>query len=560
MQKLKIVAFLLSSAGILRMHFGGTVYLINWCLRSSFESGFKLMVVRLLEKAAYLQRSNRSWYQRWIDRYEHLATRGPIAATQVDVLLTPKGELGSLWRQCIEMLLTMPEVGMIFIPVGETTGSDQWSSKKIALISDYVEFADVLKASPSPILCHLLQPAVPDLHQCRLVTDAPGADWGVVISDHDYLIDGLRSQPYFKPGWCEELLAEPGYLPFYFAGKTTLMSTLLSLSGPVTDGSSLFNQLRDVNQIRMRHKILGHCLTASAGSRVQLSSGQSDESNPFAVTMQKIKGKPKKVSVLIPTKDALALLQPCIESIEKNSADCDLEIVVIDNGSRDADIIEWLEKAVKAGRLKVLSCDYDFNWSKLNNDGASICDGEVLIFLNNDTLVISPDWIEILSNRALQPGVGIVGPLLLYPDQTIQHAGIVFGYGGFADHLYVGEPVVKRPTEIFVSPLQPRTVSAVTGACLVILRSTFDMLGGFDESLTVAGDVDLCLRATGMGLSNFYEPAARLYHLESKTRKGGLPESDKLHLQQLIQQVLPDGDPFYNPNLSLKSRSPFYQF
>ena len=164
-------------------------------------------------------------------------------------------------------------------------------------------------------------------------------------------------------------------------------------------------------------------------------------------------------------KDNWELTNACINSILKKSTYSNYEIIILDNRSENQETLNWLKNlSQKDNRIKVYKADMEFNWSKLNNFGISKANGEVYIFLNNDTLVISPDWLERLSENALRENIGVVGALLLYEDKTIQHAGVVVGMGGWADHVFKGMQYTNYDT-LFVSPTKNRNVLAVTGAC-----------------------------------------------------------------------------------------------
>ncbi|MFD0666751.1 glycosyltransferase [Ramlibacter sp. MAHUQ-53] len=263
------------------------------------------------------------------------------------------------------------------------------------------------------------------------------------------------------------------------------------------------------------------------------------------------------VSIIIPTRDRIDLLAPCIDSILERSTWANFEVIVIDNGSA-----EPASKAYFAGlpardaRLKVVDAPIDFNWSRLNNIGVRHAAGEFLVFLNNDTLVITPDWLERLVEVAALPDVGTVGPLLLFEDGTIQHAGVVVGMGGWADHVFRGAEPVHFPSP-YVSAMVPRNVLAVTGACVAIERAKFERLGGFDESFIICGsDVEIGLRAHRAGLQNLYWPQVRLTHLESKTRTPHVPEPDFVQSRLKYAPFRTEGDPFYNPNLDAMSQAP----
>ena len=231
-----------------------------------------------------------------------------------------------------------------------------------------------------------------------------------------------------------------------------------------------------------------------------------------------IKYKPL-VSIIIPTKDNLACLSVCINSILTKSTYDNYEIILLDNNSEEAATKAWLaNQSENNPKIRVISADYLFCWSRLNNHGISEANGDVYIFLNNDTEIVSNDWMERLTEQAMRNDTGFVGPLLLYGDETIQHAGVVVGIGGWADHIFKG----MKPIHIaspYVSPLVMRNVLAVTGSCLTVSKKTIDNIGKFDESFIVCGsDVEICLRAYENGLNNIYDPFVVLYHFESRTR------------------------------------------
>jgi glycosyltransferase involved in cell wall biosynthesis len=265
-------------------------------------------------------------------------------------------------------------------------------------------------------------------------------------------------------------------------------------------------------------------------------------------------------SIIIPTRDKADLLEACIQSIHRHTTGVAYEILVLDNGSTEPETQACFQRLTQDARVRVIEAHIPFNWSRLNNIGRSHARGQVLVFLNNDTEIITPDWLVRLVEYALLPDVATVGPLLLYPDRTIQHAGVVVGMGGWADHIFKSEPVQHYPTP-FISSIVPRNVLANTGACVAVATERFDTLGGFDEAFEICGsDVELGIRAHKRGLLNVYMPAARLLHLESKTRSPHVPEVD---FQQSAIKYAPyrlEGDPFFNPNLDLSATSPRPRF
>jgi GT2 family glycosyltransferase len=186
----------------------------------------------------------------------------------------------------------------------------------------------------------------------------------------------------------------------------------------------------------------------------------------------------------------------------------------------------------------------------MNNLAAREAKGEVLLFLNNDIEVVAPNWIEAMLEHAQRPEVGAVGAKLVYPDGTVQHAGVVVGIGGFADHAF-RHLDGGAPGYLHLASLV-RDVSAVTGACMMVRRQVFESLGGFDERLRVAfNDVDFCLRLGERGLGVVYTPHAVLTHHESASRGALHPRSEYLFMRRRWGELVARGDPFYNPNLTL---------
>lgn len=263
------------------------------------------------------------------------------------------------------------------------------------------------------------------------------------------------------------------------------------------------------------------------------------------------------VSIIIPTRDRLDLLAPCIASILRQSTWQRLEIVVVDNGSVEPATRDYLAQlAASEARVRVVDAPIEFNWSRLNNIGVRHAKGEFLVFLNNDTLVITPDWLERLMEVASLPDVATVGAQLLFEDGSIQHAGVVVGMGGWADHVYRGAEPVHFPSP-FISAMVPRNVLASTGACVAIARAKLETLGGFDEAFQICGsDVELGIRAHRAGLQNIYWPQVRLTHLESKTRSPHVPAPDFEQSALKYGAFRTEGDPFYNRNLDPMSQRP----
>ena len=268
--------------------------------------------------------------------------------------------------------------------------------------------------------------------------------------------------------------------------------------------------------------------------------------------------RPRFVSVIIPTRDRIDLLAPCVEGLYATNAPGSFEVIVLDNGSTQPETRQWLTDAeTRLADFRVVPAPGTFNWSRLNNVGMEHAKGDVYVFLNNDTEPTHEHWLARLADVACRDDVGVVGALLLYPNGRIQHAGVVTGFSGLAAHVYCGvDP--ESDGHLFVSPTVPRNVAAVTGACLAVARDRIEAIGGFDEAYRISGgDVELCIRAMVRGYVNVYLPDVRLIHHESQSRKREDPETDVNRLRELVAEHCPR-DPYYHAALSLTSLYPSY--
>lgn len=269
------------------------------------------------------------------------------------------------------------------------------------------------------------------------------------------------------------------------------------------------------------------------------------------------------VSILIPNKDHVADLRRCIDSITTKSSYDNYEIIVIENNSTDPAIFEYYETLKKHPAIKVVEYKDKFNYSRINNFGETFANGEYLILLNNDTEVVTRNWIEELLMYAQREDVGAVGCMLYYEDYTIQHAGIVIGLGAHRTAGHTHYKMAKENLGYMGRLCYAQNVSAVTGACLMTKKSLYDELKGLDEDFAVAlNDVDFCLRLREKGYLNIFTPFAELFHYESKSRGTDVTEEASLEnanrynkeselFRNKWAKVLEEGDPYYNPNFSL---------
>jgi GT2 family glycosyltransferase len=410
-------------------------------------------------------------------------------------------------------------------------------------------------------------------------------DVDVVYSDEDKIDEfGQRSLPYFKPDWAPESLLARNYISHLGVYRRSLVEDVGGFRSGF-EGSQDYDLLLRVTERteRVEHipRVLYHWRVHSGSSAaVRDQKGYSHEAGLAALreaidrrgepgtivdddlpaglyTVRYEIRRPGKVSIIIPTRDHGTDVDLCLRSIFERSTYSNVEVVLLDNGSRDPESLrifhEWSSRDPE--RVRIVPYDVPFNFSLVNNYAARQSTGEYLLFLNNDTEVVTPDWIEGMLEQAQRPAIGAVGAKLLYPDDTVQHAGVIVGLGGVAGHSHKH---FKADAPGYFYTLQTvNNVSAVTGACAMIRREVFEEVGGFDEELAIAfNDVDLCLRIRAAGYRNVYLPHVVLYHHESKSRGyEDTPEKQARFLreQQVMHErwktdILPD--PYYNINLT----------
>lgn len=414
-------------------------------------------------------------------------------------------------------------------------------------------------------------------------------DVALIYSDEDQVsAEGAPIKPFFKPDWSPHLAMSQAYLGHLVCIHKEVLDFELDTD---LNGSQDYDLwLRCCSKLQDQHiyhlpMVLYHWRThpTSTASNAdnkpyaQEAGRQAVErfvhhrykdhslsvvNGTFGLTYQlAFPEMPKTmVSIIIPTKDKVDLLAKCIESIVHFTTGVSYEFIVLDNRSEEAESQAYFKAVLeKYNNVQVLAADMPFNWSRLNNMGARAANGQVLLFLNNDTEATHADWLKNLAGHALLPDVGVVGALLLFPDGTIQHSGVVVGMGGWADHVFHA----RRPNHFdvsnpYVSPVLTRNVTAVTGACMALSAEKFQSMGGFDERFEICGsDIDICLTAHRKGYFNVLCAQSQLIHHESKTRGKTVPPVDfymsSLKYEPYRTQAV---DPFFNPNLSLHHTTP----
>ena len=416
------------------------------------------------------------------------------------------------------------------------------------------------------------------------INQNPGA--GLIYSDEDkFDKSGRRFDPYFKCEWNVDLFYSHNLITHLGAYRADLLNDIGGFREGLEGSQDYDLALRCIerlepNQIYHIPRILYHWRVHDE------STAKSGDAKPYALRagkkaldehfrrqgvnaiaellefgmyrMRYVLPDPMPlVSLIILTRNGLQFLQRCIESILKKTTYPNYEILVIDNASDDPAIYRYFKEIEADARIRVVRDDRPFNFSVLNNAAVKLVRGEVVGLLNNDLEVISPEWLSEMVSHALRPGMGAVGARLWYPNNTLQHGGVVIGLGGVAGHSHKHLPQ-KMPGYFWRANLI-QNYSAITAACLVIRKSVFEKVGGLNEAdLQVAfGDVDFCLRVREAGYRNIWTPYAELYHHESATRgHENTPEKQKRFVKEVTYMKQQWGDtllrdPAYSPNLTL---------
>ena len=422
------------------------------------------------------------------------------------------------------------------------------------------------------------------------INEHPDAD--VLYSDEDKLDNtGRRCDPYFKPDWNPELFYCQNFINHLGVYRTSMVRAAgcfrmgfegsqdydLALrltsatDGPIVhvphvlyhwrkfEGSATFSTTQLDKATAAARRAIEEQL-ASLGEQVTVIEGEGG----YHRVIRQDPDRWPRVSVIVPTRDHVEVLAPCINGLLDGTDYPALEILIADNESSDPKTEGFLAEVAQRG-VRVLRLPGPFNFSRINNAAAREAAGEILLFLNNDTSVIDRSWLKEMIRHAMRPGVGAVGARLLYPDGAVQHAGVVLGIGGVAGHVHFGAS--REDPGYFARLKLTQDISCVTAACMAMPKTVFEMVGGFDENLAVAfNDVDLCIRIREAGYRIIWTPHAELYHHESKSRGSDAVPSQESRFRRETNYVRGRwakqlaADPFFNPNLSLDSIRPELAF
>ncbi len=410
----------------------------------------------------------------------------------------------------------------------------------------------------------------------KYINAHPDADF--IYSDEDKIdVDDVRSNPFFRPAWSPHLLRSLNYITHMVVIKKSLGDSIgwFRMGFEGAQDYDLFLRLTaKTKSIHHIPKVLYHwrmtptstATDTSVKSYVQAHGEQAlrdylddqgvrydSVSQGIGISNYRVKysiPNDTLVSIIIPFKDQVHFLIDCVDSIIKKTTYQNYEILLVDNNSEKNSTAQYLE-SIDDPRIRIVQYDKPFNFSALNNWAVQHARGNVICFLNNDTKVIEKNWIQEMAGLAIQPEVGAVGAKLLYDDGTIQHAGIILGMTGLTGHVFARQ---QPETSYYRLTEFTNNFLAVTAACLMIETKKFKEVGGFNEEFTICGnDVNLGLDLHERGYYNVYTPYAELYHYESKTRDKKPPDGDFEISKKRYAPYLGFRDPFFNPNLSLRT-------
>ena len=408
-----------------------------------------------------------------------------------------------------------------------------------------------------------------------------------IYTDEDKISKkGKRFDPYFKTNFAIDTLRSQNYICHLSVFKKEVMDKLKGFRKEF-DGAQDYDIFLRMSEI-VDYKNIIHIPKILYHWRVHKeSTSKASEAKPWAfdagtkaieshIKRMNLKGtvekglalgtykveyklnKKPKVSILIPNKDSISDLKICINSILEKTTYKNYEIVIIENNSENKETFDYYEELKKDTRIKIVEYkEKGFNYSKIINYGVRNSDGEFILQLNNDTELITSNWLELMLGFCMQERIGAVGVKLLYPDESVQHAGVLLGMGGIAGHYF--KFINRYETGYFSRALTIQNITAVTAACMITKREIFEKVGYMNEELEVAfNDIDFCLKIRKAGYDIIYNPYIELWHYESKTRgEENTPEKVKRFNNEIDifkkywQKELDNGDPYYNINLRL---------
>lgn len=550
------------------------------------------------EKYAYWWKKNQATAKELKEQTAHRFAYEPKISIVIPLFNTPEKYLKELidsvvaqsygnWELCLADGSTSPKTGAYIKKHYNSEGRIVYRKIEENLgISGNTNFAISMGTGEFIMFCDHDDVVAPNAlyEMVKVINEKPKTD--IVYTDEDLInSDGtVHSSPRFKPDFNFDFLRSINYICHIFLVRKSLIDRVGMLRKEF-DGAQDYDFIlrccEQTEHIAHVPKVLYHWRAhdnSTAGNpeskQYAVDAGKRaleehyrrmgyeavvENTGIFIVyrTIMKVQGNPK-VSVIILNKDHREDLEKCVVSIEEKTDYPNYEIIVVENNSELPETFAFYEELQRRySNVKVVTWDGPFNYSAINNYGAEYATGDYYLMLNNDIEVISPGWMSEMLGYCQREDVGIVGAKLYYSDDTVQHAGVIVGVGGFAGHVLTR--FRKGETGYFGRLVTIQDTSAVTAACLMIKKSIYQLIGGFDEEFVVAlNDIDLCLKVRALGQLVVFNPYAELYHYESKSRGFEDTPEKKARFKKEIKrfrekwgEILSKGDPYYNPNLTL---------
>jgi GT2 family glycosyltransferase len=505
---------------------------------------------------------------------EALRHRSGASSTFSVAIVSGGAEQASLERSLLSIKRQTRRAKQIIIPDGASAHTDTSIISIPAKHSDEGAFLAAAFAAAGTTYLLLLR-AGDELAQSALAfledALAERKDVAIAYGDHDHLDDdGGRHSPWFKPNWDEDHFLAQDYLS---QACVFAVSAGLQAYTQAHRPATIFELILKVASARtgtVLHlpRILSHRTSNSTQGPVSERAaaigrqfGLNTKEAPYGSLRirRELPSPAPFVSIIVPTRDKLELIEPCVRSVLDKTSYPSFEIIVVDNGSTDPDTLAFFRSVQADARVRVLPVPIPYNYSALNNLAVGEARGDFVCLLNNDTEVLEREWLTEMMRQAIRPEVGAVGAKLLYPDGSIQHAGVVVGMGDAAGHVH--RFASNSAPGYFAQPHITRGVTAVTAACLLVAKDKYSAVGGLDqEQLAIAyNDIDFCLKLRRSGWRNIYVADAVLIHHESKSRiRDHAPSQVERYSRELLafQQRWSIGefvDPLFNPNLDPSS-------
>ena len=541
-------------------------------------------------------------YNKWLEENEVIKTISDFKYNPLISILIPVYNIEAIYlKECVESILNQTYQNFEIILVDDCStkketvnalkeyeNTDERIIVKYRKKNGHISKAtnDALKLAKGQFIGLVDNDDTLRVDALSLVVEAlnKNPDLDMIYSDEDKIdLNGKRCEPNFKPDYSPDLLLSYNYICHFTVLRKKIVEQIKGFrvgTEGVQDYDLFLRFTEKTDKIYHIPEILYHWRMVAGSTSMMIDNknyalerGKTVledalkrrgikgtvkicEDCPYYIVDYNLEKEPK-VTILIPIRDHADITLQCLKSIYEKTKYQNYEVVIINNNSVEKETFELLDEYQKKyDNFKVIDANFEFNYSKINNLGVEKTKSDYILLLNNDIEVITPRWLNIMVGYASQKHVGAVGAKLLYPDNTIQHAGVIIGLGGIAGHAYVGAARYKQAWGGRLSV--PINYSAVTAACLLVSRQKFLEVKGLDEKLQVAfNDVDFNLKLREKGYYNVFLPQVELYHYESKSR-GLDTEGEKykrfLREGDYLMNKWKDKfyDPFYNKNYSLK--------